>query len=72
MIAHMDDADSLKELKTLVVSFVGNHIKDTDYWDELSEVEKSELEHAILESEDESNHVSHEKVMKTYQSWIGK
>ena len=68
----LDDLESLKELKKIVTDFVGNHLKDSDYWDELSETEKSELEKAIEESEDENNHVSHEEVMKKYKKWLGK
>ncbi len=66
LIASINDRDSLEELKKLISDFVGHRIKDSDYWDELSENEKKELEIAIQESEDESNHVDHEDVMKKY------
>ncbi len=66
MIAKIDDLESLKALNQLITDFVGNHLKDTDYWEELSDIESNELEIAIEESEDEANHVSHEEVMKKY------
>ncbi len=70
MIATINDKDSLKELKALVEDFLGNNIHVTDYWDELSETEQSELEKAIAESKDESNHVVHEDVMNKYKQWL--
>lgn len=69
MIAKVNDNATLEELKDLVTKFMGQHISDTDYWKELSEDEKTELEIAIKESEDEENHVSHEEVMKKYMKW---
>lgn len=72
LIASINDRDSLTELKKLISDFVGHRIKDSDYWDELSESEKKELEIAIEESEDETNHIEHEDVMKKYSKWLGK
>ncbi|MEM0992248.1 MAG: hypothetical protein AAF847_06675 [Bacteroidota bacterium] len=72
MVISIDDLESLRELKTLVADFVGNHSRDVDYWDEMSEVERTELEVAIEESKDESNHVSHDEVMKKYRKWLDK
>ena len=72
LIASINDTDSLNELKKIISDFVGHRIKDSDYWDELSDHEKKELEIAIEESEDEANHVDHEEVMKKYSKWLGK
>ncbi len=72
LIASINDKESLDELKKIINDFVGHRIKDSDYWDELSEKEKKELEMAIEESEDESNHIEHEEVMKKYSKWLGK
>ena len=72
LIASINDTDSLTELKKIISDFVGHRIKDSDYWDELSEKEKNELEIAIEESEDEANHIGHEEVMKKYSKWLGK
>ncbi|MEO1518027.1 MAG: hypothetical protein AAFV95_23595 [Bacteroidota bacterium] len=60
MIAKINDQATLEELKELLVKFIGNRIKDTDYWDELGEEEKRELNKAIKESDDEENHIPHE------------
>ncbi|MEM1320497.1 MAG: hypothetical protein AAGG75_09580 [Bacteroidota bacterium] len=72
MIASINDKESLLELKELISQFLGNHLKDTDYWDELSEPEKQASEQAIEESEDEANHISHHLVMKKYKKWLEK
>ncbi len=72
LIARIDDKETLFELRKIVSEFVGNHLKDSDYWNELSEQEQSELNEAIKESEDESNHVDHNEVMKKYKKWLGK
>lgn len=72
MIAAIDDRESLAEVKKIIGEFIGNHLKDSDYWEELNEQEKTELEKAITESEDENNHVDHDEVMKKYKRWLGK
>ena len=72
MIAKINDKATLEELKELVSKFIGNHVKDTDYWDELGEEEKAELELAIKESEKEENQISHQDVMKKYRKWLDK
>lgn len=55
--------NNLEELNDVVTNFLQNQ-SSVDYIDELSEFEKSELEKAIQESEDENNLVSHDEVMK--------
>lgn len=72
MIATIDDRESLAELKKIISAFVGNHLKDSDFYEELSDVEKNELDQAISESEDENNHVKHDDIMKKYKKWLGK
>ena len=72
MIATINDQESLQELAKIIKDFIGNRTKDSDYWEELSEYEKTELETAITESEDESNLVEHEEVMKKYKKWRDK
>ena len=72
MIATIDDRETLKELARIISEFIGNHERDSDYWDEISDLEKKELESAITESEDESNLVDHEEVMKKYKKWLDK
>jgi hypothetical protein len=72
IIAKINDKATLEELKDLVTKFIGNHVKDTDFWDELSEQERVGLEIAIEESEDDENLLLHEEVMKKYRKWLGK
>ncbi len=72
LIAQIDDKETLSELKNIISEFVGNHLKDSDSWDELSEEEKSELNTAIEESKDDANQVDHSKVMEKYKKWLGK
>jgi len=72
LIATIDDKETLFELRKLINEFVGNRLKDSEYWEELTEQEQSELKAAIKESEDESNHIDHEEVMKKYSKWLGK
>lgn len=72
MIASVNDPDTLTGLNMLISDYIRQHIKGTEYWDELDESEKTELEAAILESENENNHVSHEIVMEKYQQWLHK
>ncbi len=67
MIATINDRAALEELKVLVTNFAGSHAQGDDYWDELSGKEQSELEAAIRESDNESNLVPHEEVMKKYR-----
>ncbi len=72
MIARIDDQESLRELAKIITEYLGNHSQDTDYWEELGVNEKRELDLAISESEDETNLVEHEEVMKKYQKWLNK
>lgn len=45
---------------------------DEDWWDLLTDEQKTELDIAIKESEDESNWVSHEEVMSSAKEWLKK
>ena len=62
----------MRKNRIKISEFVRNHLKDKDYWDELGDREKAELNQAIAESEDESNLVDHTEVMKKYSRWLGK
>ena len=72
MVSSIKDKETLNELKELVTNFLGSHKEQTDYWDDLSDMEKSELNQAIIESEDENNHVKHADVMQKYNKWLDK
>ena len=45
---------------------------DEDWWDLLTDEQKAELDLAIKESEDESNWISHEQVMRESKEWLKK
>ena len=70
--------ESVKDKKTLellysVIHSVKNKFKNKgDWWDELSEEQKFELEQSILESYDEKNLVPHEDVVRKIDSWLKK
>ncbi len=72
MIASIDDPESLQDLRRLILEFMGNQVQESDYWEEMSDLEKGELEEALLESEDDANHVDHELVMERYKKWLEK
>ncbi len=72
MIATIDDKAVLEELKELITSFAEHHAQEGDFWNELSDFEKSELDEAIEESKHEENLVPHEEVMKKYSKWLDK
>ena len=45
---------------------------EEDWWNLLTDHQKEELDLAIKESEDESNWVTHEQVMKDTAEWLKK
>ncbi|MEO8147981.1 MAG: hypothetical protein ABI723_10110 [Bacteroidia bacterium] len=70
--------DSIRDKKTLellynIISSVRKRInKKEDWWDELSEQQKFELEQSILESYDSKNLVPHDDVVRKIDSWLKK
>lgn len=66
LVSKLRNRESLKELKELIELFVRNHASDTDFWD----VEKSELNRTLAESQDDKNLVSHQEVMNKYKKWL--
>ncbi len=72
----IDEIDDQKELAKLYEYFIAlkqNFEKSgSDWWDELSEEQKEMLDLSIKESEDESNLIPHEQVMKESLKWLKK
>lgn len=72
----IDEIDDQKELAKLYEYFIAlkqNFEKSgSDWWDELSEEQKEMLDLSIKESEDESNLILHEQVMKESLKWLKK
>jgi len=57
-------------MKKLIANFTKNIKQKDDFWDKISNFEKSELLTAIEESEKEENLISHEEFKKTYSKWL--
>ena len=70
----IDEIEDEKELEKLYEYFIllkQNFEKpDNDWWDELTEKQKADIESYINESEDESNLIPHEQVMKDSKEWL--
>lgn len=70
----IDEIEDEKELEKLYEYFIllkKNFEKpDNDWWDELTEKQKADIESSINESEDESNLIPHEQVMKDSKEWL--
>jgi len=70
MVDQVEDRRLLEEFLEALKNHNDN--KDSDFWNELTETQKRELEEAWIESEDERNLVSHEDVMKMSGQWLKK
>lgn len=70
MISKVNDEKLLMKLYELIADIVTQNLSDTDYWDELSDNQKEELENAIQESHDNINLVGHEIVINKYKRWL--
>jgi TRAP-type C4-dicarboxylate transport system substrate-binding protein len=58
MISKVNDKKLLMQLYELISDIIAQNLSDTDFWDELSESQKEELEKAIQESHDDKNLLS--------------
>ncbi len=67
LIAKLNNKESLEELAKIVETFVGNHSVDDDFDNELSDLERQNLEKAIIESKNDDNLIDHETVMKRFK-----
>lgn len=62
MIDKISDIKVLSAVKTLLSD-------KTDWWDSISEEERSEIEQGLAE-DDEGEVLSHKEVMKKYKKWL--
>ena len=69
-IAKINDRSLLLHLYELISEITSANFNKTDFWDELSADQKAEIEHALEESRNEKNLVSHHLVMEKYKKWI--
>ena len=65
MILSIESKQLIKKIKNLIKT------EDVDFWDELHEDVKAEVEAAIKEL-DNGGGIAHEIVMKKYQKWLKK
>lgn len=70
MISKVNDKKLLMQLYELITDIVTQNLSDTDFWDELSENQKEELEKAIQESHDDKNLIEHEVVINKFKKWL--
>jgi len=71
IISKVNDEKLLMQLYELIADIVTQNLSDTDFWDELSDDQKEELENAIQESYDDKNLLEHETVINKYKKWLG-
>jgi len=72
MIAKINDKNSLEELSGIISEFIGNHMDDSDFYEELNDDEREKLNEALKESENEENLTDHKEVMNKYRKWLNK
>jgi predicted transcriptional regulator len=69
LIDKTEDISILKALRTLLIKQFANDKAESDFWDELPEALKNEIEKGLEEIE-AGEEISHEKVMKKYEKWL--
>ncbi len=72
LIDEINNEKILSHFYELLKTLKDNKENQTDFWDLLSDEQKNELDLAIKESEDESNWISHEEVMRESKEWLKK
>lgn len=66
MIDKISDRNVLNTVKTLLS---GKSAKQADWWDIISEEERTEIEQGLAEA-DRGELISHEEVMAKYKKWL--
>lgn len=72
LISKVNDKELLIQMYELIGEIVTQNLSQTDFWDELSDEEKVELDQAIEESFDDTNLIPHNKVTDKYTKWLNK
>jgi len=68
LIDQIEDEAILNELYQLLLNY--QHKKENgDFWDNMTDEQKQELEQAIAESESDENLISHQEVMNRARKW---
>ncbi len=60
----------LERLKDIVDIIIKND--NADFWDELTDAERAEINLSLLESEVDENLIPHDQVMKQAKQWLTK
>ena len=66
MIDKISDSDVLNAVKTLLS---GKTVKQTDWWDTISEDERAEIVQGLAEA-DRGELIPHDEVMAKYKKWL--
>lgn len=69
-VARVNDSSLLTQINELLSEIVSTNLSKTDFWDELSTQQKSEIQDALEESKNEKNLIAHSDVMKKYKKWL--
>lgn len=69
LIDATEDVSILQALRTLLKKQFISDRTEKDFWDELPEDLKSEIEEGLEEIE-RGEEISHEEVMKKYEKWV--
>lgn len=69
LIEKTNDVSILEALRTLLKKQITHEKAESDFWDELPEALKSEIDEGLNEIED-GQEKPHEEVMKKYKEWL--
>jgi len=72
LVSKINDAEVLKELKSVILEFIEQRKDNSDFWDDLTSEQQKELEIAIKESFDEKNWISEKDANKQIDLWLNK
>ncbi len=73
LIDEIEDQKELSQLYNYMLILKKNiEVSGEDWWDELSDEQKADIDLSIKECEDESNLIPHEQVMKEARKWLKK
>lgn len=72
LVSKINDAEVLKELKSVILEFIEQRKDNSDFWDDLTLEQQKELEIAIKESFDEKNWISEKDANKQIDLWLNK
>lgn len=70
LISGLNDGKVLKDIKNFISKKISSSkVRDADWWDELTEDQKAEIEASIAEA-NRGEFIPHEDVLKKYKKWL--